>query len=373
MKNKLLFLFLYCNITIYTFIMIIIIFCYKKNKASIVYTHINLSVISNYLIVFSCFYDKRYNSIRLIGISSQKVNFICKYFVREIYKLCDYKYVSLNKDSCGSNFKSLYTNILIYLQNSTIPKYILLDNKKYDVINDDKIVKKNVLCITTLKNFVSYELFIQSLKIYKHFGVTDVFIYTSDPNIYFEKFNCLIDTKIHVILIANEYHLNNSFYFGQTVKYNDCLYRNMYNSNYIIFTDFDELIVLNDFKSYYSFLNSLKEGDIFNFKSTICPTTNFVENKNFHLISDTHLNNTLNCCMMNSYFHRKYILKNLYKYIKINVHYVDYIYEKCKNVYVKENFGYIHHSRIPTYLLMNHCSKWFYDTSLKNLINLSNK
>lgn len=143
----------------------------------------------------------------------------------------------------------------------------------------------------------------------------------------------------------------------------------MYSSNYIIFTDFDELIILKKHNKYDSLLLSLTKGDIYYFRSTICPTVNYVENKNFHIINDIHLIKTLNCCILNDFSHRKYIIKSPRKFIKINVHYVDYTYEKCKHVYVNEDNAHIHHSRIPTFLLMNHCSNWFYDSDLKRQIN----
>lgn len=365
MKIYLLFVYF---IIIYSFIIFYILNYPSIHKINILSTYIKLRSIYDSLIIFSCFYDKRYNSIRVIGVSSRKVNFICKYFIENKYEKCNYNYVSIHKDSAGNKFKSRYINILIYTYNYTIPTKIIINNRVYYIINSRNTEKKNVLCITTLKKFVSYNLLSQALKIYNNYGVTDVFIYTSDSRIIFDRLKISNNIVIHVIYIENEFYLNNTFYFGQTVKYNDCLYRNMYESNFIIFADYDELIILNKLNNYNTLLDSLKDGDIYYFRSTICPTSNFVERKNFHIINDTHLERTLNCCMMNSYYHRKYILKRPYKFIKINVHYIDYIYTTCKSVYVTENYAYIHHSRIPTYLLLNHCSKWFNDISLKNLL-----
>lgn len=208
----------------------------------------------------------------------------------------------------------------------------------------------------------------QSLDIYNSYGVTDVYIYTSDTNLKIEKFKMLVNIKIYIIYIENEFYINNTFYFGQTVKYNDCLYRNMYTSNYIIYTDFDELIILKKLNNYNKLFTTLIKGDIYYFRSTICPTVSYVENKHFHTINDIHLSKTLNCCILNDFSHRKYIIRSPYKFIKINVHYIDYAYENYNNIFVRENYAYIHHSRIPTYLLMNHCSKWFDDISLKRLL-----
>lgn len=341
---------------------------YNTHKMTISFITINLTTISNSLVIFSCFYDKRFYSIRLIGISSKNVNFKCDYLTENIYKSCNYKYVSLTKDSSGNKYSSKYINILIDQNNTIVPDIVMLDNKKFKVYNNIKIEQRNVLCITTFKNFVSYNLFFQSLNIYISYGITDVYIYTSDVTLKWYKFKQLQKIIVHVIYILNEFYLKTSFYFGQTVKYNDCLYRNMYKSNYIIFVDFDELIILSKIKSYDILLNSFNKGDIYYFKSTLCPTTSFIEKKNFHRINDTYLSKTLNCCMLESYYHRKYILKNSYKFIKINVHYVDYVYEKCNNIFVNEHNAYIHHSRIPTYTLINHCSKWFSDISLKTII-----
>lgn len=349
--------------------MIIIKFYNTTSIIKIDYNIVNLTDISNSLIIFSCFYDKRYKSIRIIGITSKQVVFTCKYYNDNKYKLCNYKYAYLNKDSSGYNYKSMYTNILIPLHDTSLPPNIILNNNVYEIINYNVNKKRNVLCITTFKNFVSYNLFLQSLEIYNIYGVTDVYIYTSDKAINFENYKHINYIHIHIIFIINEFYLNSTFYFGQTVKLNDCLYRNMYNTNYIIFADFDEVIILNKVQSYNTLFKTLKQGDIYYFRSAICPTTKFVEKKNFHIINDSYLYKTLNCCMLNSFSQRKYILKHPYKLVKINVHYIDYVYEKCKDIYVNETNAHIHHSRIPTHLLMNHCSKWFYDISLKEIMN----
>lgn len=303
--EKCLFLFLFYFVIIYIFILFI--FTYYKNvyNSNILYTNINLTSISNSLIIFSCFYDKRFDSIRLIGVSSSNVNVVCRYFDSNVYKLCDYKYLSLNKDSSGYNFKKKYINIIINVHNSTIPKNITLNNRIFNIYNDNKINKRNVLCITTFEHFVSYNLFLQSLKIYSHYGVSDVYIYTSDRNLNIKKFKLMKNIIFHFIYILNEFHLHSTFYFGQTVKYNDCLYRNMYKANYIIFADFDELIILKGKKNYDKLVSSLKKGDIYYFRSTICPTSNLIENKNFHIINDTSLIKTLKCCILNSFSQKK--------------------------------------------------------------------
>lgn len=366
--EKWLFLFLFYFMIIYIFILFIFTYYKRIYRNNIFYTIINLTSISNSLIIFSCFYDKRFDSIRLIGVSSSNVNLVCRYFDSNKYKSCDYKYVSLNKDSSGYNFKKKYINLMINIHNSTLPKKILLNNRILRIFNDNKIGKRNVLCITTFEHFVSYNLFLQSLKIYSHFGISDVYIYTSDINLNLEAFKLMKNITFHFVYILNEILLHSTFYFGQTVKYNDCLYRNMYKANYIIFADFDELIILKGKKNYDRLVSSLKKGDIYYFRSTICPTSNLIENKNFHIINDTSLRKTLNCCILNSFSQRKYLIKSPSKFIKINVHHIDYAYEKSKNIYVKEYNAYIHHSRIPTFLLLNHCSSWFYDIQLENIL-----
>lgn len=129
---------------LYLFLILSFIYTFEYYSSKYYYSNINLSTInlttiSNSLIIFSCYYDKRFKSIRLIGVSTRKVNIMCKYIVGNKYKSCDYKYISMSKDSSGRNFKSLYINILVHLYyNTTVPNQIIINNKKYNVINVKK-------------------------------------------------------------------------------------------------------------------------------------------------------------------------------------------------------------------------------------------
>lgn len=336
-----------------------------RNKQNIKFTNIKLSIISDSLVIFSCFYDIRYNVIRLIGVSSSIINLSCIFTANNTSDKCMYKYELFKQDSAGYNFKSVYLNIIVYLnQTNEIPKEIKINDKFYNINNNHENEKRNVLCITTIKNFNSYNLLSQSLHIYSNYGITDVYIYVSDFHLKLDIFLNIHFLIFHFIYIHNEYLLNTSFYFGQTVKYNDCLYRNMFESNYMIFADFDELILLNSMKKYNELLNAIDVGDIYYFKSSICPTTYSIEKKEFHKLHDVNIFNTYNCCLMNSYYHRKYLITSPQKFIKLNIHYVDCVYERIKHIYVNESDAHIHHSRIPTFLLLNHCVKWFNDKSL---------
>lgn len=358
---------------LYISIILTLVIYYYLNNSNIFISHINLTKSKSSLVIFSCFFDKRYNSLRLIGISSRKVSINCSYIINNKNIRCKYKSLSLMKDSSGNNFNSTYMNILIYLQSNTaIPKTVLINNRNYHIAQERVTKKRNVLCITTMKNFVSYNLLYQSLYVYNINGITDAFLYTSDLDLEINEFKNLSRINFHIIYIINEFHLNSSFYYGQTVKYNDCLYRNMYISNYIIFADFDELLILNKLNSYDKLINLLDKGDIYYIRSSICPTSKSIENKKFHILNDTDISKTLKCCLMNSFYHRKYIITSPSKFVKINIHYIDYEYKKCKHIYVKSKYAYIHHSRIPTYSLMKYCSKWFYDFSLQKIIYIYN-
>lgn len=356
-----------CYICLYNSALAHIIYLHNEENSYIYHNY--LSLILNSLVIFSCFYDKRYKLIRVIGILREKQNINCYYVINNSEIKCHYKYVIYVKDSAGKNFKSMYMNILIYLHSSIYPKILKINNNYLHVLYNDNKYKRNVLCITTIKYFVSYKLLLQTLKIYYLYGITDVFLYISDENFDIKRIIKHNYINIHIIFIHNHIYMNSSFYFGQTVKYNDCLYRNMYISNYLIFTDFDELIVLNNITSFYNLFNAIGDGDIYYFRSALCPTENIIENKNFHILNDVDLNKAFDCCLMNSYFHRKYIIKSPSKFIKINIHHIDYCYDKIKQININESYAYIHHTRIPTFILLKQCEKWFYDIPLYNILN----
>lgn len=343
---------------------------YNKRKNSIFSRTVDLILIEKELIILSCFYDYRYNVIRILGLATRKIAINCSYVVDRKIEKCNYKFINYKKDSAGKNFKYLYINILVSIKNKlNIPNEINVNDEEYIVLFSNFDKRKNTICIATMKQFVSYNLLSQTINLYGIYGINNVFLYISDNTTDINKLKIHKNIILNIIKINNDYLLKDSFYFGQTLKYNDCLYRNMFNSNYIIFNDFDEFIVLRNSSNYLYFLKSLEYGDIYYFRSAICPTSNYTENKKFHIIRDINIKYTLNCCILNSYFHRKYIITSPSKFIKINIHYIDYTIKNCKHIYVNFSHGYIHHSRIPTYLMLKQCSKWFMDSSLDNLTN----
>lgn len=369
MKKILLFLFSLILMLIFHRMYIILSYYYYQKQPNLFKLYNpNPIIISNSVFILSCFYDKRYNILRAVGLIIKKVKFTCEYQIYNKRKNCLYRYNIYKKDSAGCNFISRYMNIFIYIQkNDEIPKEIIIDNKLLPVYNENKKEKKNVLCITTIRSFQSYNLLVETLLYYIKYGVTDIYLYVSDNSLNYNKIK-ILNASIHIINIFTVDIIRKSFYFGQTMKYNDCLYRNMYISSYIIFTDFDELIVLKKAADYNELFKITGRSDIYYFRSAMCPTTNYTEKKHFHIVNDVNIATTSNCCIMEEFYHKKYIIRTPYKFVKINIHYIDYNYGVYSHVYVNLSNAYIHHSRIPTHLLMNHCSKWFYDDTLSNVL-----
>lgn len=55
-------------------------------------------------------------------------------------------------------------------------------------------------------------------------------------------------------------------YFGQLAALNDCLYRNMHSSKFLVFSDMDELIVPRKHKYWSAMLDALPETSVYHFR-----------------------------------------------------------------------------------------------------------
>ncbi|XP_069465185.1 uncharacterized protein [Ambystoma mexicanum] len=114
------------------------------------------------------------------------------------------------------------------------------------------------VCISTMfGNYDNVLLFIQSVEIYKLLGVQRVMVYKSDCSPWMERVlqHYISDGTVEVIPWTIASHLKVSKrwhhdmspadigYYGQLAALNDCIYRNMYRSKYLLLHDIDEIVL----------------------------------------------------------------------------------------------------------------------------------
>ncbi|KAL4609363.1 hypothetical protein GN956_G23795 [Arapaima gigas] len=114
------------------------------------------------------------------------------------------------------------------------------------------------VCISTLfGNYSNVLQFMQSLEMYRILGAQKVLIYKSDCSSLIQKVldYYTAEGMVEVIAWNIHHHLNVSkswkpsidpgdlHYYGQVAALNDCVYRNMATSRYVVLNDIDEVVV----------------------------------------------------------------------------------------------------------------------------------
>ena len=56
--------------------------------------------------------------------------------------------------------------------------------------------------------------------------------------------------------------LNDAFYYAECLSVMDCLYRNMYRVEYLVFTDLDEIIVPQQHRNWREMMRALHQENI---------------------------------------------------------------------------------------------------------------
>ncbi|XP_041428253.1 beta-1,4-galactosyltransferase galt-1 isoform X2 [Xenopus laevis] len=195
------------------------------------------------------------------------------------------------------------TDIICNVKGNRVPRYVSINADKAPptVLKVQNIQQETLppkfeynflVCISAL--FGSYGnilQFVQSMEMYRMLGAEKVVLYHTDSSstmkkvlrYYIEK-NVLevipwpitsflnVSTGWHYPEHPGELH-----YYGQTAALNDCIYRHMYRSKFILLNDIDELIVPalhQDWPEMMDFLQrSNVTADIFLFENHVFPTT----------------------------------------------------------------------------------------------------
>lgn len=204
------------------------------------------------------------------------------------------------------NFPYGTTDLLCHVQDAKDPKYVslyLADDPApifLKIQNIDEQVNELepkfqydfIICISAMFSAYNNVLqFIQSLEMYRILGAKKVIIYHTESSQQMKKILSyyigleiveLIPWPITSFLNVSRgwhypEHPGDLHYFGQTAALNDCIYRNMYKSKYIVLNDLDELIVPVNHQNWPEMLDYFLSVDpninVFIFKNHVFPTT----------------------------------------------------------------------------------------------------
>ncbi|XP_053137672.1 uncharacterized protein LOC128338777 [Hemicordylus capensis] len=150
------------------------------------------------------------------------------------------------------------------------------------------------VCISTMFGEYNNVLqFIQSVEMYKLLGVQKVVIYKNSCSPLMEKVLAFYTAEkvVEIVPWPIEAYLNVSHewrfkdngsqigYYGQIAALNDCVYRNMYKSKYVLLNDIDEIILPVEHPDWKTMMQSLQKEDpevgVFLFENHIFPNTVF--------------------------------------------------------------------------------------------------
>ncbi|KAK9970657.1 hypothetical protein ABG768_026583 [Culter alburnus] len=195
-----------------------------------------------------------------------------------------------------------------HMENAT---HVLISTKDSDNNNTEYLPIKNrvstntfkfdfTVCISNLFGEYNNVLqFAQTMEMYKLLGVQHVVIYKTSCGPDLEKLLKHYETEgiLEIVSWPIDKFLNPSLgwnfqehkgdihYYGQLVTLNECIYRHMYQSRYVLLNDIDEIIMPHKHTNLLSLLEDLQSAhpsvNVFIFESHIFPTTQFEDSGKF--------------------------------------------------------------------------------------------
>ncbi|KAL8174347.1 UNVERIFIED_CONTAM: hypothetical protein K2H54_042883 [Gekko kuhli] len=160
------------------------------------------------------------------------------------------------------------------------------------------------VCISTMFGEYNNVLqFVQSMEMYKILGVGRVVIYKNSCSPLMQKvLDYYIAEGIVEIIpwpidsylkVSSQWHHlmdpKDIGYYGQTTALNDCIYRNMYRSRYVLLNDMDEIILPGKYADWKTMMQNLQQqhpdAGVFLFENHIFPKTVFTPTDMFNISS----------------------------------------------------------------------------------------
>ncbi|XP_039620404.1 uncharacterized protein LOC120536097 [Polypterus senegalus] len=197
----------------------------------------------------------------------------------------------LCKNPCGSTAMS---SVTVSTSTESRPPGVALKIQNTKESRPAELQRDFTVCISTMFNFSNVLQLIQSLEMYRLLGAGKVVIYKTSCSDqvqevldYYTKegfvqvFNWTINLYLNPStgwLFPN--HLGDLHYHGQIATLNDCLYRNMYSSRYLVYIDQDEVILPYKHKNWRDLMDYLTKAtgaNIFWFTNTIFPADSYTK------------------------------------------------------------------------------------------------
>ncbi|XP_016372355.1 glycosyltransferase family 92 protein F49C12.5-like [Sinocyclocheilus rhinocerous] len=260
----------------------------------------------------SAFIDHRLDGvIRVISIISRNhlQPLYCVYCSTEQVCKTVHTDVQIHRDHFGFPFH--VSDVICkgrHMQNAT---HVLISTKDSDNNVTEYLPIKNrvgmntfkynfTVCISTLfGNYNNVLQFAQSMEMYKLLGVQHVVIYKTSCGPDLEKLLKHYETEgmLEIVPWPIDQFLNPSsgwkfkkhkgdiHYYGQLATLNECIYRHMYQSKYVLLNDIDEIIMPYKHANLPSLMKYLQSAhprvSVFLFESHVFPTTQFEESGKF--------------------------------------------------------------------------------------------
>ncbi|XP_055671625.1 uncharacterized protein LOC101913358 isoform X3 [Falco peregrinus] len=266
-----------------------------------------------------------------------------------------------------------------------------IKNRKTETFSADFTV-----CISTMfGNYNNVLQFIQSMEMYKILGVQKVVIYKNNCSHLMEKvlkfymeegtveiipwpINSHLKVSSKWLFMQDGTHIG---YYGQITALNDCIYRNMRRSRFVLLNDADEIILPLKHSDWKTMMSSLQQQNpgagVFLFENHIFPET--VSTHMFN-ISSWHTVPGVNILQ---HVHRepdrqdvinpRKMIIDPRKVIQTSVHSVLRAY--ADSVYVPMDVALIYHCRVPLQghlpreALIRDTTLWRYNSSLITNVN----
>ncbi|XP_015271361.1 PREDICTED: uncharacterized protein LOC107114405 [Gekko japonicus] len=254
------------------------------------------------------------------------------------------------------------------------------------------------VCISTMFGEYNNVLqFVQSMEMYKILGVGRVVIYKNSCSPLMQKVldYYIAEGIVEIIPWPIDSYLKVSSYwhhsmdpkdigyYGQITALNDCVYRNMYRSRYVLLNDMDEIILPGKYSDWKTMMQNLQEqhpdAGAFLFENHIFPKTVFTPTDMFNISSWSTvpgvniLSHVVREPDRKNVFNPRKIIIDPNKVVQTSVHSVLQMYGN--SIEVPMDVALIYHCRVPQQVdlpresLIKDTTLWRYNVSLIGNVN----
>ncbi|KAJ6652642.1 hypothetical protein lerEdw1_011237 [Lerista edwardsae] len=259
--------------------------------------------------IVAAYFDRRtdqQNAIRVIGIvhHSDVKQLYCRFCCTRNRKVWITKAeIDVHSDRFGFPYGA--TDLYCLEPKNCKPRYMSIHASVEDTIDPPPLFEiqnreatsppvQFTVCVSTMFGKYNNILqFLQSMEMYKILGVDKVVIYKTGCSQLMEKVLdfYVAEGTVEIIPWPIDSYLKVSIhwrylmdgkdigYYGQITALNDCIYRNMYKSRYVLLNDMDEIILPVKYRNWKTMMQELQKQNpasgIFVFENHIFPKTIF--------------------------------------------------------------------------------------------------